>query len=34
MNINWSDKFKRSPLIMAIRNANVKITSLLLTKGA
>jgi len=33
-NVNAKDKLKRTPLILAIRNGNVKICSLLLTKGA
>jgi ankyrin repeat protein len=32
--INSKDKFKRSPLVMAVRNGHLKVASLLLSKGA
>lgn len=32
--VNSKDKFKRSPLVMAVRNGHLKVASLLLSKGA
>lgn len=32
--INSKDKFKRSPLVMAVRNGHLNVASLLLSKGA